>query len=83
MLNKPKTFEAQLTNCQEKDATFLKDLVAIFSDPANRELLEHLRAGEVALQMHPETGALHMLPVTRLRPATAALRGGELRGPLQ
>lgn len=64
MLNKPDSFEFSLANCGPKDIEFLKQLVQIFADPANAQLLEHVRAGDVVLHMHPENGNLCMLPIT-------------------
>lgn len=56
--------QISLGNINRGDETFLRDLVAIFTDPVNAELLSALRSGSVALVYSPKDGHAHYLPVT-------------------
>ena len=64
MLNVKAQLHAQVINATESDVVFLKDVVALFTDPAQRDCLDALRAGKFALVYSPATGQAYLLPVT-------------------
>ncbi len=55
-----KPLSVVLANLSPEDITFLKDAIALFTDPAQAELLREFRQGEIVLQMDPATGRLHL-----------------------
>lgn len=54
---------AKIVNASHQDATFLQDVVALFTDPKNAEMLESVRSGAFAIVYSPKTGQAHYLPV--------------------
>jgi hypothetical protein len=51
----PGPFTVHLTNLQGGDIQFLTDLIAVFCDPARRDLLAKLRAGNAGIYRDPQT----------------------------
>jgi hypothetical protein len=54
------TVKVELSNCLVKDARFIRELMALFADPANRMLLQELREGKLCLSYNPSTGGLFL-----------------------
>lgn len=55
----------KITNATEQDVVFLKDVLALFTDPQNAEVLDGLRSGAFAIVYSPKTGQAHVLPVEK------------------
>lgn len=62
-MNHLETVSLNVGNCTPQSADFLRNLVGLFTDPTNAELLRMLHAGEIALHMNPGTGGLFVTDI--------------------
>jgi len=48
------TISIHVTNLTARDAQFLGEVIALFTDPANAATLPHVRSGQLLIQADPQ-----------------------------